>query len=118
MNPTEPTTILYTEGFHARDELRMRVDMKAAKLRRHEHPRVGHVRIHIRRETPHSDARFSVSAIAELRGILFNAHGLGGTPESAINTAFDKLERAVAEAAGARKRKLRHARAVEFSTLF
>jgi ribosome-associated translation inhibitor RaiA len=116
MNQTEPKTILYTEGFHARFELNAHVDAKAAKLRRHEHPRIGHVRIHIRRETPHSDApRFSVSASAESRGADFIAHGTGGIPESAINTAFDKLERAVAAATGERKHNLRHSPPVEFS---
>lgn len=116
MNPTEPKTILYTEGFHARFELNVLVDAKALKLRRHEYPRIGHVRIHIRRETPHSAApRFCVSASAESRGPDFIAHGTGGIPESAINTAFDKLERAIAAAAGERKHDLRQAQPLAFA---
>jgi ribosome-associated translation inhibitor RaiA len=117
MNLSEPKTILSAEGFSARIELTAHVEAKAAKLRRHEFPRIGHVRIHVRRETPQNDApRFTVSATAESRGADFVAHGFGGIPESAINTAFDKLERAVAAAAGERKHDLRHPHAIELPT--
>ena len=117
MNLSEPTTILCAEGFNARFELTAHVEAKAAKLRRHENPRIGHVRIHVKRETPHHDApRFTVSATAESRGADFVAHGSGGIPESAISTAFDKLERAVAAAAGEWKHNLRHSAAIDFAT--
>jgi ribosome-associated translation inhibitor RaiA len=117
MNFSEPKTILSAEGFTARVELTAHVEAKAAKLRRHESPRIGHVRIHVRRDTPQYDAaRYTVSATAETRGPDFVVHASGGIPESAISTAFDKLERAVTAAAGERKHKLHHPHAIEIPT--
>lgn len=107
MNLTEPITILSAEGFSARPELTAHAEAKAAKLRRHANPRIGHVRIHVRLETPREGAqRFNVSATAETRGLDFVAHGFGAVPESAINEAFVKLERSATAAAGVRKHQL------------
>jgi ribosome-associated translation inhibitor RaiA len=104
MNVTKPQVIFAAEGFSARPDLIAHAEAKAAKLRRHETPRVGHVRIHARRETPHEGApTFSVSATAETRGPDLVAHGSAASPETAINAAFIKLERAAKAAAGVRK---------------
>ena len=114
MNLSEPKTLLSAEGFSARPELVAHVEMKATKLRRHETFQIGHVRLHVRHERPHNGTtRFTVSATAETRGADFVAHSSAGVPESAINSAFDKLERAVAEAAGEWKHNQRHPRAIE-----
>jgi len=104
MNLTEPKVILSAEGFSAHAALIAHAEAKAAKLRRHESPRVGHVRIHIRRETLRdAPARFTVAATGETRGMDFVAHSASAEPETAINAAFGKLERAVTAAAGVRK---------------
>ena len=114
MNLSEPKTLFSAEGFSARPELIVHAEAKATKLRRHETFQIGHVRLHVRRERPHNGTtRFTVSATAETRGADFVAHSSAGLPESAINSAFDKLERAVAEAAGERKHNLRHPREIE-----
>jgi ribosome-associated translation inhibitor RaiA len=114
MNLSEPKTLLSAEGFSARPELVAHVEVKATKLRRHETFQIGHVRLHVRHERPHNGTmRFTVSATAETRGADFVAHSSAGLPESAINSAFDKLERAVAEAAGEWKHNQRHPRAIE-----
>ena len=116
MNLSEPKTLLSAEGFNARPELVAHVEAKAMKLRRHEIFQIGHVRLHVRHERPHNGTtRFMVSATAETRGADFVAHSSAGVPESAINSAFDKLERAVAEAAGEWKHNLRQPRPVEMS---
>lgn len=104
MNVTKPRVIVSTEGFSVRPDLILHVEAKAAKLRRHQVPRVGHVRIHVRRETPHAGAPvFAVSAAAETRGPDLVAHGSAAKPETAINAAFVKLERAAKAAAGVKK---------------
>ena len=114
MNLTDPQVILSAEGFSSSAELMAHAEVKAAKLRRHAMPRVGHVRLHLRRETPHRLAlrretphrlapRFTVAATAETRGMDFVAHAVAAEPEAAINAVVGKLERAVTEAAGVRK---------------
>lgn len=117
MNPTNPKVILLAEGFTARPAVTTLAENKATKLRRHESPRVGVVRIHIRREKPRNgEPRFAVSATGETRGLDFVAHSSGATPETAINAAFTTLERAVSGAAGVRKTKRhREAPVVPFS---
>ena len=118
MNLTETTTILSAEGFSARPELTAHAEAKAAKLRRHDNPRIGRVRIHVRLETPREGTqRFTVSATAETRGLDFVAHGSAPVPESAISDAFVKLERSVSAAAGVRKHQLHHPRAVEIAAV-
>jgi ribosome-associated translation inhibitor RaiA len=118
MNFTEPTTLLSAEGFSARPELTVHAEAKAAKLRRHANPRIGHVRLHVCLETPREGTpRFAVVATAETRGLDFVAHGLAPVPESAISEAFVKLERSVSAAAGVRKHQLHHPRTVEISAL-
>lgn len=108
MNPTNPKVILLAEGFTVRPAVTTLAETKATKLRRHEVPRVGTVRIHIRREKPRNGVpRFAVSATGETRGLDFVAHSSGATPETAINAAFTTLERAVSAAAGVRKTKRR-----------
>ncbi len=104
MNPTEPKVILSAEGFTARPDLMERAEVKAAKLRRHEHPRVGHVRLHVRLATPHNGTKvFTVTATAETCGPDLVAHSEAARPETALNAAFTKLERAITAAAGERK---------------
>lgn len=104
MNPTAPKVMLSAEGFTARADLLERAEAKATKLRRHEHPRVGHVRLHVRLETPRNDTkRFAVSATAETRGPDLVAHSTAVKPETAINAVFTKLERGIAAATGERK---------------
>ncbi|MEO6001929.1 MAG: HPF/RaiA family ribosome-associated protein [Opitutus sp.] len=106
MNPTDPKVIVSAEGFSSSAELIAHAEAKVAKLRRHETPRIGHIRFHLRRETPHGLApRFVISATAETRGIDFVAHAFADEPEVAINAVVGKLERAVTAAAGVRKHK-------------
>ena len=106
MKPTEPKVILSAEGFTARPTLLEHAEAKATKLRRHEHPRVGHVRLHIRLETPRNGTkRFAVAATAETRGPDLVAHSVAAKPETALNAVFAKLERGIAAAAGERKHR-------------
>ena len=104
MNDAKSTVILLAEGFVVRPALAAHAEVRALKLRRHESPRVGQVRIHIRREKSRTGpARFAGSATGETRGLDFVAHSSAARPETAINAAFATLERAVAGAAGLRK---------------
>lgn len=117
MNPTNPKVILLAEGFTVSPAVNTLAESKAAKLRRHESPRVGIVRIHVRREKPRNGVpRFAVSATGETRGLDFVAHSSGATPAIALNVAFATLERAVSGAAGVRKtRRHREAAILPFS---
>jgi ribosome-associated translation inhibitor RaiA len=106
MNSSNAKVLLLAEGFTVRPAVTALAEKKAAKLRRHEAPRVGNVRIHVRREKPRNGVpRFAVSATGETRGLDFVAHSSGATPETALNSAFATLERAVTAAAGVRKTK-------------
>lgn len=104
MNVTNPRVIVAGEGFSVHPDLILHAEAKAAKLRRHRISRVGHVRIHVRREMPHEGTPFfAVAATAETRGPDLVAHGSATKPETAINAAFVKLERAAQVAAGVKK---------------
>lgn len=104
MTIAKSPVILLAEGFTVRPALAAHAEARAVKLRRHESPRVGQVRVHIRREkSRNGPARFAVSATGETRGLDFVAHSSAARPEIAINAAFATLERAVAGAAGLRK---------------
>jgi ribosome-associated translation inhibitor RaiA len=116
MNVSEPKTILSTEGFNARPELLALTQAKAAKLRRHETPTIGHVRLHVRLEAPREGPmRFTVAASAETRGLDFIVHSFAWAPEAAIASAFVKLERSVANAAKLAKHRLHESNAVEIA---
>jgi len=110
MNTSHPPVILSTEGFTLRSDLVAHAEEKAGKLQRHLHPHVECVRLHVKRHTPHTDAPlFAVCATAEeSAGPDFVVHAASPEPVTAINAAFDKLERAVAAAARARKHWQRH----------
>lgn len=107
-NPTS-RLILTSEGFSPREEDRAHADEKAAKVLRHVNPRVDLVRLHLKRETPHSaPVRFTARATAEHAGPDHVIHAEADEPSTAINTAFAKLERVLTAAAGVRKHD-RHA---------
>ena len=104
MNPTEPKVIISVEGFAARGEFTHQAEVKTAKLRRHRLARIGDLRLHVKRETPHDGPPFFVvTANAESSGPDYIAHGRGAEPEIALNAAFERLERAIADTAGVRK---------------
>jgi ribosomal subunit interface protein len=110
MNTTRPSLIVSTEGFANRAHLTWYTEEKMAKLLRHAHPYVGLVRVHVKRETPHSHPPyFAVRAIVQTAGPDHLAHAEATEPATAINAAFDKLERRVTAAARERKRRQRHA---------
>jgi ribosome-associated translation inhibitor RaiA len=113
MNTNPPSLILSTAGFANRADLTTHVNEKLAKLLRHVHPQMGLMRVHVKRETPHSrPPYFSVRAIVETAGPDFLALSAATEPVTAIDTAFDQLERSVTAAARARKHWQRHARLV------
>jgi hypothetical protein len=104
MNDTPSRILLQTEGFALRAELTAHAEAKAGKVLRHSSPRVHRVRFNVKRETPHAGAPFfAVCAIAENDGRDQVVHADGVEPESAINEAVHKLERALADSAEARK---------------
>jgi len=104
MNTTPTRLILTCEGFSPKDEIRAHADEKAAKILRHETPRVDLVRLHLKREAPHSaPVRFSARATAEHAGPDHVIHAEAEEPATAITTAFAKLERVLSSAAGVRK---------------
>ncbi len=114
MNTTPAHLLLHTDGFALREELTAHAEAKAAKLLRHSHPHVHLVRISVKRHAPHSGAPFfAVRAIAENEGPDHIVHADGPEPESAINEAMHKLERALADSAGTRKHRLHHSTPVE-----
>ncbi|HEX2855331.1 MAG TPA: HPF/RaiA family ribosome-associated protein [Opitutaceae bacterium] len=116
MNTSSPKILLSTEGFLTSLDLIDYADGKAAKLLRHEHPRVHLVRLHLKRETPHSGApHFSARATAEHAGPDHVVHASGSHPEAAINAAVDKLERALTGAAGAARHLKHHPHPVELA---
>jgi ribosome-associated translation inhibitor RaiA len=116
MNTPSQKVLLTTEGFLTSIDLIDHAEGKAAKLLRHEHPRVHLVRIHVKRETVHSGApRFSARAMAERFGPDHVVHATGGQPETAVNAAIDKLERAVLSAVGAAKHNKHHPHPVELA---
>lgn len=109
MNTSPSHVLLHTEGFALRDELSAHAEMKAGKVLRHSHPRVHLVRLTVKRHTPHSSAPFfAVRATAENEGPDHIVHADGAEPETAINEAMHKLERALAASAGARKHRMHH----------
>jgi ribosome-associated translation inhibitor RaiA len=102
MNTPARTLILSTDGFAHRADLATHAEAKAMKLSRHAHPHVGLVRLHVKRETPHAGAPyFSTRATAEAAGPDYVAHARSPEPITAINAAFDQLERAATKAARA-----------------
>lgn len=106
MKFTDPKVILAAEGFKVPAGLADHAEAKAAKLRRHETPSIGDLRIHLRRESPGDGSpQFAILATAETRGADFVAHSSAAEPLTALNAAFAKLERAVTAAAGVRKHK-------------
>lgn len=109
MNASPSRILLHTDGFALRDELTAHAEAKAAKVLRHTHPRVHLVRVAVRLNTPHSGAPFfSARATAENEGPDHIVHADGVEPEVAINEVMRKLERALADSAGARKHRLHH----------
>jgi ribosome-associated translation inhibitor RaiA len=114
MNTNPPSLILSTAGFTNRAELVDHVTDKLSKLLRHAHPQAGLVRVHVKRETPHScPPYFAVRAIVETAGPDYLAHSEATEPATAVDEAFDKLERSMAAAARARKHRQRHAASVK-----
>lgn len=109
MNLNTPSVILTTEAFTSRPELHLHAETKCAKLFRHLHPRVQLVRVHVKHYAPHAEeAYFAARATAEHSGPDHVVHAEGNEPESAINAVVDKLERALASAAGLRKHQMHH----------
>jgi ribosome-associated translation inhibitor RaiA len=109
MNTNPPSLILSTAGFANRADFTTHVNEKVTKLLRHVHPQLGLVRVHVKRETPHSrPAYFAARAIVETAGPDYLAHAEAAEPETAIDVAFDKLERAVTAAVRARKHQQKH----------
>ncbi len=107
MTNSPSRVLLRTEGFALRDELTAHAEEKAGKLMRHSHPRVHLLRLNVKLETPHSGAPFfAVRAIAENEGPDHIVHAEGSEPESALNDAVHKLERALSGSAGERKHRL------------
>lgn len=116
MNTSTQKILLTTEGFLTSLDLIDHAGEKAAKLLRHEHPRVHLVRIHVKRETPHSGVpHFSARATAEHAGPDHVVHASGSQPEAAVNVAVDKLERAFLAAVGAARHHKHHPRPVELA---
>jgi ribosome-associated translation inhibitor RaiA len=114
MTTTPPQVLFTTEGFPVRPELNAFAADKTAKLLRHTHPRVNVVRLHLKRETPHRGAAFfSARASTEQAGPDHVVHATSTEPETAIKSAVDKLERALATSTGARKHQQHHPRAVD-----
>ena len=114
MNSNPTNLIFSTEGFANRADLAMHSEDKMAKLLRHAQPHVDRVRVHVKREAPHSRAPyFAVCATAESAGPNYVAHAESAEPVVAINAAFDKLERSVLAAARARTHQRRHAEHAE-----
>lgn len=107
MNTSPSQVLLHTEGFAPREELIAHAEAKAGKVLRHSHPRVHLVRITVKRHTPHSGAPFfAVRATTENEGPDHVVHADGAEPETAINEAMHKLERALTATAGAHKHRL------------
>lgn len=103
-----PQLILTADGFTLRPELSALAHEKAAKILRHEHPRVHLVRAHVKHEVQGGgNTRFTVRATAEHAGPDHVVHGFASEPGTALNTAFSKLERELSEAAASRKRAQR-----------
>jgi ribosome-associated translation inhibitor RaiA len=113
MNTNRSSMTLSTAGFTNRADLAAHVNEKVTKLLRHVHPQTGLVRVHVKRETPHSrPPYFAVRAIVEIAGPDYFAHSEATEPAAAIDAAFDKLERSATAAARARKHWQRHARLI------
>jgi hypothetical protein len=107
MNPPTPRVLLTTDAFALRPELVAYAEAKAARLFRHSRPRVHLVRINVKYNLPHSGiAFFSARATAEHEGLDHISHADGPEPETAINAAVGKLERALTAAAGLHKHAL------------
>jgi ribosome-associated translation inhibitor RaiA len=110
MNTTAPSLLFSTEGFGPRADLLAHASAKADKVLRHAHPRVTAVRVHVKHELRHSSvATFTALAIAQSPGQEFLVHAEAGEPATAINLAFNRLERSLATVARARKHGQRHA---------
>ena len=104
--------ILTAEGFTLRPELADLATAKSAKVLRHENPAVYRLRLHLRRETTHrAPVRFAARATAEHAGPDHVTRAEASEPEAAVHAVLAKLERALRDAAGARKRE-RHTLAV------
>lgn len=117
MNTPAQALIFSTDGFAHRADLAARAEAKAVKLSRHAHPHVGLVRLHVKRETPHAGAPyFAVRATAEAAGPDYVAHTKSAEPLTAINAAFDQLERAATKAARAWKNRQRAGSLMEAGT--
>ena len=114
--PTAPEMILFADGFTAGPELVSVAEAKAAKLHRHAHPRIGSIRVRVTRETPHSEApHFSVCLTARRSGAECVVHSVATEPEPAVDEAFHKLERLIANVSGERRAERRHPHGIEFA---
>lgn len=109
MNHSHSNAIVSLDGFTASAELAERIENKSAKLRRHDHPKVGSLHLNLKLEKPHA-APVSFKGTATMRcGTRDTAiHAEGATPEILVNELFTKLERALHEFSGERKHA-RHA---------
>jgi ribosome-associated translation inhibitor RaiA len=104
MNIAVQPMIFSTDDFAHRADLAEHAEQKVAKLLRRAHTCAGLVKVHVRREAPHSrPAYFIARASVETPGPDFVAHAEAAEPLAAINAVFDKLERL----ATARARKQR-----------
>ena len=111
--------ILSTDGFVADPGLVTIAERKTEKLHRHAWPRMGLVRVHIKRETPRSaPAGFAVRITARRAGAECAVHGSATEPQPAIDAAFRRLERLISDVSGDRKSHRRHPHAVELPAVF
>lgn len=107
--------LLHTEGFVARAELSTLAERKAAKLCRHA-GRLERLRLNIVREALRgSEPRFAVVAVLQRASADAVIHATAAHPETALNEAFDKLERIVAARTGVRLHARRHPSPPELS---
>lgn len=105
-----PTQLsMATDGFSPSADLVAHAEEKASKLRRHAHPRVAVVRVHVKLELAGSGERFFTACVrAEIPGPDQVVHATAETPLCAISRAFGKIERAITGAGRACKHRQRH----------
>ena len=116
MNVSPHDVLLTTEGFTAGPELTAHATSKAGKLFRHGEPRVNRVRLHLKRESPHSaPPYFAARAIAQNAGPDHVVHAEAAEPETALNAVVEKLERALTATARAHQHRQHHPHAIDLA---
>ena len=109
MNQTIPNALVSCAGFTATPDLAARIEVKAAKLRRHHAAPVQNLHLNLRREKPHTGpARFLGTASVHSNSRDIVVHAESDEPDVLANELFAKLERSLHEQTGERKHA-RHA---------